>query len=248
MKKLFYLLFFFSVVVNAQESALFEEGNTAYSEGNYEQAIERYNSILEDGKTDVAVHYNLANAHYKLNHIAPSIYHYEKALQLAPNDEDVRNNIVFAQNMAIDAIEETPQSQFSGWMESGYALFSVSGWGWTAVTFVVLFAAFFLVYYFSSKPVLKRAFFIAAVFFFVLAIGSVFMGYSRQSFEESQEYAIIFSEEAEVLSEPNVRGAEVFVLHEGTKVQVVEDFQQWSKIELANGNQGWILQDTFRRL
>lgn len=248
MKKLLYLLLFFSVGIFAQESALFEEANAAYAEGDYEQAITKYNDILEDGKTGVALHYNLANAHYKLNHIASSIYHYEKALQLAPEDEDVRNNIVFAQNMAMDAIEETPQSGFSSWITSGYSLFSISGWGWMAVTCVFLFAALFLAYYFSSKPLLKRVFFISAFFFVVLAVGSVFMGYSRMNYEENQEYAIIFAEETEVLSEPNPRGSVVFTLHEGTKVEVVEDFQEWSKIELANGNQGWIEQSAFRRL
>ena len=248
MKKLLYLLLFFSTAVFAQETSLFEEANAAYAEGNYEQAIEKYNEILENGETAVAVHYNLANAHYKLNHVAPSIYHYEKALQLAPRDEDVRNNIVFAQNMAMDAIEETPQSQFSSWIRSGYTLFSISGWGWMGVIFMLLFAALFLAYYFSSKPVLKRSFFIASLFCIVLAIASVFMGYSRQNFEENQDHAIIFSEEAEVLSEPNPRGSEVFVLHEGTKVEVLEDFQGWSKIELANGNQGWIQQEAFKRL
>lgn len=248
MKKLFYLLVFFSAGVFAQESSLFEEANADYAAGNYEQAIDKYEEILENGKTAVAVHFNLANAHYKLNNIAPSIYHYEKALQMAPGDEDVRNNLVFAQNMAIDEIEETPRSQFSNWIRAGYTAFSTSGWGWIGITFMLLFVCLFLAYFFSSRPLIKRVFFIAGLFAFFLAIGSVAMGYFRQDLEQSRNFAIVFSEEAEVRNEPNRRAEEIFVLHEGAKVEVLEDFQAWSRIELANGNQGWMRAENFRRL
>lgn len=248
MKKILYLLLFFSSGLFAQSSALFEEANAAYADGNYEEAVEKYNQILENDETAVAVHYNLGNTHYKLNHIAPSIYHYEKALQMAPEDEDVQNNIIFARNMALDAIEETPETEISGWMRSGLSAFSISGWGWTGIAFMLLFVMFFLIYYFSSRTLLKRIFFIAAMVCVVFAVGSIFMGYSSKNLQESQDFAIIFSEEVEVRNEPNTRSSEAFILHEGTKVEVLEDFQEWSKIELANGNQGWMLQETFKRL
>ena len=74
------------------------------------------------------------------------------------------------------------------------------------------------------------------------------MGYSSKNLQESQDFAIIFSEEVEVRNEPNTRSSEAFILHEDTKVEVLEDYQEWSKIELANGNQGWMLQETFKRL
>lgn len=248
MKKLIYLLLFISAPLFAQESSLFEEANAAYAAGNYEEAIEKYNRILDNGETAVAVHYNLGNAHYKLNNIAPSIYHYEKALQLDPRDEDVRNNLVFAQNMAIDAIEEAPQSQFESWIRSGLLSLSGSGWAWISIFLMLLFVGFFLAYLFSRKPLLKRVFFISALGFFIIAIGTVFMGYSRQEMVESESFAIVFSEEAPVRSEPSSRSEEAFVLHEGTKVEVLENFQDWTKIELINGSQGWIEQQNIKML
>lgn len=248
MKKIFYLLLFITSPLFAQESSLFEEANAAYADGNYEEAIEKYNRILENGETAVAVHYNLGNAHYKLNNIAPSIYHYEKALQLDPQDEDVRNNLVFAQNMAIDAIEEAPQSEFESWIRSSLFSLSSSGWAWTSIFLMLLFVAFFLVYLFSKKPLLKRVFFISALVFFIVAIGTVFMGYSRQDMVDSESFAIVFAEEAPVRSEPNSRSEEAFLLHEGTKVEVLENFQDWTKIELINGSQGWIEQQNIKML
>ena len=84
-----------------------------YNEGKYAEAISLYESILATKKHSAALYFNLANAHYKLNHIAPSIYYYEKALQLNPNDSDIKNNLAFAQNMTIDAINDVPEVGFS---------------------------------------------------------------------------------------------------------------------------------------
>ena len=74
---------------------LFEQGNALYNDGNYTEAIEKYQAILKQGKHSAELYFNLGNSYYKLNNIAPSIYYYEKALQLAPDDKDILNNISF---------------------------------------------------------------------------------------------------------------------------------------------------------
>ena len=248
MKKLFfYILVLFSVNLFAQAD-LFEEANAAYAEENYNEAIEKYEQILENGETAAAVHFNLANAHYKLNHVAPSIYHYEKALQLAPADEDIENNLQFARNMALDVIEESPETGFSRWLNSVTSIFTLSGWAWAAVNCMLLFVLLFLLFYFSRKPLPKRIFFISGILFLILAVTSVGLGYTKANVEANENEAIVFAEEVSVRSEPDERGPEVFVLHEGSKVEVLEDFQGWKKIELSNGNQGWMRSENLKIL
>lgn len=118
MKKLVYILvFFLSFITSAQNISLFEQGNALYNDGNYEQAILKYENILENGEHSAELYFNLANAHYKLNHIAPSIYYYEKALQLAPNDKEIKNNAAFARNMTIDAIDSVPEVGLSNYIK-----------------------------------------------------------------------------------------------------------------------------------
>ena len=241
MKKLIYLFFFLiSFSGLPQNFELFEAANEAYAEGNYEEAIAGYEEILENGETSTALHYNLGNSYYKLNRVAPSIYHYEKALQLDPGDKDVKNNLSFARNMAIDAIEEAPQKGFLGMFESTTSAFTAEGWGWVGIFCMLLFVIFILVYYFSRKTLVKRILFITGLFFLLLAISSVLIGVMKLNVQQENEFAIVFAEETEVKSEPNVRSSEVFVLHEGAKVKVTEDYQDWYEIELPNGSQGWI--------
>ena len=107
MKTILYIfIFLLSTLTFAQNDKLFEQANTFYNNGKYTEAIDSYEKIIESGQHSAELYYNIANAHYKLNNIAPSIYYYEKALQLAPNDSEIKNNIVFARNMTIDAIDK----------------------------------------------------------------------------------------------------------------------------------------------
>ena len=233
---------------HAQAADLFQKANAAYAEGNYEAAVEAYEEILAGGQTAAGLHYNLANAHYKLNHIAPSIYHYEKALQLDPTDSDIRNNLQFAQNMTVDAIEAAPQDSFSRWWQSFLGSFSTTGWATLGIICMALFVLLFLAYHFSGIPLRKRIFLLSGMFFLFLALSSVSLGFIRAENLRNQNFAVVFAEEIGISSEPNERGEELFFLHEGTKVELLEDFQEWVKIELANGNQGWIRREAIKIL
>ncbi len=249
MKKLVlfsFLLFFIGVF--GQNDELFEKGNAAYQSGNYTEAIDNYEAIIENGEVSAEVYFNLANAHYKLNHIAPSIYYYEKALQLDPNDEDIKNNLEFARNMAIDDIEEVERAGIDQTINQLISFFKFSTWAWLGIGFSFLFVLFFLLYYFSAVPLRKRIFFGVSMFSLLLCILSVIIAYQQRAFIEDNQFAIIFSQEAEVRDEPNMRGDSSFELHEGTKAKILEDYQEWFRIELANGAQGWIKKENLRKL
>lgn len=249
MKKLIFLLtLLLSFPGTAQNSELFEAANEAYASGNYREAVEKYEQILRNGETSAALHYNLGNSYYKLNRVAPSIYHYEKALQLAPGDDDIRNNLTFAKTMAVDAIGEEEKAGFEGIFDTSTAAFSASGWGWIAIFCMLVFVVFFLVYYFSRKTVVKRILFIAGMFFLVLAITSAVIGYTKSNLQQESSYAIIFAEQVEVKSEPSPRAAEAFLLHEGAKVKITENFREWVEIELPNGSRGWVQQEDLKRI
>ena len=249
MKKLIFLLTFllgFSGI--GQNTVLFEKANEAYAAGDFQEAVDLYSEILNGGQTSAALHYNLANAHYKLNHVGPSIYHYEKALQLKPGDKDIENNLTFARNMAIDAIDEGAEEGFTRIFSSSTSAFSSSGWGWAAIICMLAFVIFFIVYYFSRGTLIKRVLFISSMFFLLLAISSVVIAFMKTKVQQENSFAIVFAEEVEVKNEPNLRGEEVFKLHEGAKVEVTEDFQDWVEIQLPEGSSGWLLKTEIKRL
>lgn len=240
--------FLCGLMATAQNDSLFEEANSAYQEGDYEVAVNKYEEILDKGETSAELYYNLGNAYYKLNKVAPSIYNYEKALQLDPTDEDILNNIEFARNMAIDDIEAVQKNGIDKWVNDLISVFGHSTWAVLAIVFSILFVVFFLWYYFSGSPLSKRILFGVAIASFVFCIVSVVFAFQQKAYIEDNQYAIVFSEEAEVRDEPNLRGDSSFELHEGTKARVLENYQEWSRIELANGAQGWMKTEDLRKL
>ena len=149
MKKLIILLLMLlSFTANAQNEALFNRATTYYNEGGYEKASENYFKIIENGEHSAAVYYNIGNCYYKLNQIAPSIYYYEKALLLKPNDKEIKNNLAYAQNMTLDAFEPLPETSLSKLYKNITGFLSFDQWSYAAVFFVFLFVLAYILFYY----------------------------------------------------------------------------------------------------
>lgn len=240
MKRLLFLLLLICAPMLGQNNALFEKANEAYNAGNYPEAVSRYSEVLKNGEESAELYFNLGNAHYKLNHIAESVYNYEKALLLDPADKSIKNNLEFAQNMVIDDIKVVPKSGLSNFITSALSIFSFNGWAWIVIFGVVIFSVLFLLYYFSIASKWKRVFFAGAITAVVISFISLIFAFYLYNVAQSKEFAIVFAEEVPVRNEPNLRGNELFLLHEGTKVQILNTFQDWVQLELANGSTGWM--------
>lgn len=237
----------FTLVAQTPEQ-LFEQGNKQYADGQFQEAIDTYRKVLDKDLESAAVYYNLANAHYKLNNVAPSIYYYEKAKQLAPADADIRNNAAFAEKMKIDAIQPLPENTFKKWFSNVLNLLTTDGWAYTTVVFIGLFVFLFLGYYFSYQAVKKRAFFVSSFVSLILAGLAIVFAYNAFAKASTDNPAIVFATESQVKSEPNLASSEAFVLHEGTKVMILETVNNWKRISLADGKSGWIPATDIRAL
>ena len=249
MRNILYILsFLFSFIVTAQNETIFEQANTLYNEGKYAEAIDKYTAILETGSHSAELYFNLGNANYKLNNIAPSIYYYEKALQLAPNDNDIKNNIAFARNMTIDAIDVVPESGFSKLIKSITNTFSFDAWAKLSIVLVFCFVLLFLVYYFAYSSLKKRLTFIGSLIALFLCCFALFFSFHKYDLDKNDRPAIVFAQESKIKSEPNLRSEESFRLHEGTKVQVLDTIGKWKKIKLSDGKTGWISSDDIKLL
>lgn len=245
---IFFIVSTLSLKAQAPVSPLFEEGNTAYNNGDFFKAVTLYEQTLLTGKHSASLYFNLGNAYYRLNKVAESIYNYEKARQLDPENEDFKVNSAFAQNMTIDAIEPLPESQLSQVQNSLYAIASASIWSKIVVLFVWLFAIFFSIYLLNKTIKLKRLFFVLSLFSLILFLSSFTIKFFANAEQENKKYAIIFSNEINIWSEPNLRAEIQFTLHEGTKVELLDSLDEWEKIRIANGSEGWIKNASLKSL
>lgn len=238
MKNIVYIILLVSQVFFAQSG--FDKGNELYKNGKYEQAIDAYNSELGAKKQSAELYFNLGNCYYKLNKVAPAIYNYEKALVLSPNDSDIQNNLKFAQKRTVDEIKVVPKVGFAKLLRDFTGMHHYNNWAWIAVAFSALFLVCFLGYYFSALTLNKRLFFFGMFVMLVAVVISVSSAAFEKSYFKNERPAIVFAEMTEVKSEPQKMGAAVVVLHEGTKVFVKETVDNWKKVQLTDGTEGWI--------
>jgi tetratricopeptide (TPR) repeat protein len=239
MKNLIYIFLLVSQVFFAQNG--FEKGNDLYQKGNYDQAVVAYENVLQlDKKHSSELYFNLANAYYKLNKVAPSIYNYEKALVLKPNDAEIQNNLKFANKRTIDEVKEVPKVGFAKVLRDFTAIYHYNTWAWISVGLAMLFLVSFVGYYFSVISVFKRIFFFGMFVFIIFILTSVAAAFFEKSHFDNEKPAIVFVETAEVRSEPQKNSIPIFVLHEGTKVYVLQTVANWKKVQLTDDTEGWI--------
>ncbi|WP_276379692.1 tetratricopeptide repeat protein [Flavobacterium sp. H4147] len=247
MKNILYLFLLISQVFFAQSS--FEKGNALYQKGQYQEAVQVYEDIIKEDKLQSPeLYFNLANSYYKLNKVAPSIYNYEKALVLKPNDPETLNNLKFAKKLTIDEIKEVPKVGFAKLIQNFTSIFDYNMWAKISIGIAFAFLLCFIGYYFSQLTITKRIYFIG-MFILLVALGlSASAGMSEKNHFDNDRPAIVFSEMSEVRSEPQKAGSAIILLHEGAKVYVMESVGKWKKIELTDGTEGWIDGNTIKEV
>ncbi|PSG90508.1 tetratricopeptide repeat protein [Aurantibacter aestuarii] len=243
-----YILVFFTTISFSQEDALFDKANTFYKTENYSEAVKTYEQLLSLKKESPELYFNLGNAHYKLNNTAQSIYNYEKALELSPNNKDILQNLAFANNMKVDAFETLPEMGYTKYMNAFSRTFSTTVWSVLAIICSVLFTSALIIYFFTERTQVKRIFFIAG--FVLLLFGLFTLGVANYRYNniDMKTFAIVFSKESKVKTEANFKSEDAFILHEGTKVTVLDTIENWKKIKLSNGKSGWILKNDIKSL
>lgn len=225
-----------------------ESANAFYKKGQYQEAIESYENIFRSKKHSAELYFNIGNCYYKLNNVAPAIYNFEKALLLSPNDLQAQNNLRFAQKRQIDDIKIVQKVGFDRLVSNVINTYHYNHWAWFSIGFATLFLLFFLAFYFFKKTLLKRLFFTFMVISFVsimICVAAAF--YAKKTFDNDQP-AIVFAEVVAVKTEPKKEAADGFLIHEGTKVNVLESVNGYKKIELSDGKKGWIVASSIKML
>ena len=225
----------------------FEQANLLYNNAQYVESLENYNDIINSGYQSAELFYNMGNCYYKINDVANAILFYERSILMNPADEDVRNNLQMVRNSLIDDIDQVPESFFISKLNSVSALYSYNTWGIFCIVLSFIFLILFIVYYFSKSPIIKRSTFLGLIFLFLFISIVLRLGFNSLEKTYIEKYAIIFAQKIEIKEQPNLRSDNILQLHQGSKVKVIDEFnEEWSKIKLANGQEGWILKNEIK--
>lgn len=225
--------------------SLFHAANVLYEEGRYEEALGVYNQVLQDGMESADLYYNMGNAAYRSNSIAYAILYYEKALKLEPTHEDAAHNLEFVSRYRVDTFEEVPQFFLGAWIRAFVHMLPERIWSILAMVFFLSLLTGIVLYLFAHRMAAKKAGFVGALtalLLFALAFSSAA---SRHREIANPDTGIILAPFVVVRSSPSESGTELFILHEGTRIEVNEEVSGWQNIRVVDGREGWILREDF---
>ena len=226
---------------SAQRVYTLSDADSAYIQGDYLTAISIYESVIEKDGTNATLYMNLGNCWFKRDEIAKAILYYERAYLIDPSDADVRFNLELARTKTVDKVNPVNQLFIVTWFKQLLSGLDVNGW---AVMTVVLFAVCILsagVMLFSRKRGIRKISFSFSVIFLLLSFLSFIFATTQMGYIKNRDTAIIMSPSVTVKSTPSNGGTDLFIIHEGRKVQILDSsMKEWVEIRLEDGNTGWV--------
>lgn len=235
-----------SEAVSANE--MWDRANTLYMNGEFAAAANVYERILGEGLFSDKLYYNLANACFRTGENTKAILYYNRALLLAPNDEDIRHNLAIAESQIKDNIEEVPEFFLKSWTRSVRNMLDESTWTIISLAMLAAVLALLVTFMLSHSTAARKGSFFGIAAAALLCIIATSFATSQRRAMLNRDTAIVMSTSASVKSSPDRSATDLFVLHEGTKVRILETLDRWSEIVIADGKKGWIESDKIERI
>ena len=235
-----------STDMSAEE--LWSSANEAYNNAEYATALERYNAILDRGLHSAALYYNLANTYFKTEQLGSAILYYNRALRIAPADEDIRHNLEYAEQMTKDSIEEIPEFILTTWVRAVRGALSSTAWSVISLILLAAALAMALFYLLAQRLTLRKMGFYTMVITALLFILTSLFAWSEREMIVNSKEAIIMSSAVSIKSSPDRAATELFVLHEGTKVSIGHEMAGWAEVRISDGRKGWVEQSRIEKI
>ncbi len=243
-------MFFFVIefsLANEVDNQMQQAGEF-YRNGEFDKAINIYETLMTDGFQGTSLYFNLANSYYRIGKLGYAVLNYERALKLNPSDEDVKHNLAFANLSTVDRIQPLPTFFLFEWWESLLASFSVNGWTYAVFILYLLLLVVTVIYFFAKtisqqKVILISGF--ATLVIFMLTISLLIVKINR---EQTVIGGVVIEQSITVKTSPDPKSTDAFVIHEGLRVNLEDQLDDWLKIRLADGKVGWVEKTTVLKI
>lgn len=239
-KTLLLFLLIITTPLFANPTTDFETANIAYQKNDYTTAITQYENILKTGTYSEGLYYNLGNAYFKTNNLGKSILYYEKALLAAPSDADVLHNLAIAKAKTQDDLDRIGQFFLAEWWQGIHKSLGAGIWGILTILSLWAGIAGFILWLLGTSRKHKKQGFIGGIALLLLSTLLYFLGNSQANFEQNSRTAIVLEKNIELKNGPDTQSTAVIDIHEGLKVELLDQIGDWYKVKLTNGDEGWL--------
>ena len=240
------ILLFAALVYGQEPETLFKQGVEQYRQGNWEGAAKSWETVRGQGEVSGALYYNLGNAYHRMGQIGRSILFFERAKRLTPRDRDVQSNLDLAKMATVDRIEPPVRLVIWDWVDDVRDFFSLNELARNVLAVGMMLIVLYVVWRFGPlrfRPTAQKVFTACAVLY-ILGVSWYFW----RSHLDSRPEAVVIETKVDVYSAPDSAATQVFTLHEGTKVSMLDHLTGWTRVRLPDGRQGWMPTETMEQI
>lgn len=230
---LVFLLAFFPLFLKAGDvKSTFDSGNSAYSVGDYDKAIEIYKDLIVREGSGAGLLYNLANSYAQKDQVGLAILNYERALKLSPTDPDIGGNLAKVRK------EKGLFLQDSGKIARFLSLLSVDGWaivGLACLLFIVVLLFVKLRYKSSKRTFILSS--LGAVLLLMLSVFGTVHGY------QSYNPLVVIAKDTTLQVSPFEGAKPTGAIAEGRLLFPVKQHGEYTYVTDRSGRKGWVKSD-----
>lgn len=238
---IFFILSILGLEVNAQKPEdLLSKANELYNTSAYDSAVVMYKKVIDKGYSSSTLYYNLGNTYYKLRDYPMAIFYYEKSLKLDPDNEDTKHNLEIANAFISDKIETVPDLFIKAWWNNLSNIFTANTWAVISLIVLAILLSCIFLYLIARTRILKKSMFFSCIFLILITISIFSITTKKYNYIKSNNNGIIIAPTITVKSSPSTSSVDLFVLHEGSKIKILDNTGDWEKIKIANGSIGWL--------
>lgn len=237
------ILFLTTILINSFADDIKDSLRNAeelYRQSKFEDAVAIYESIIKSGYQSDDIHFNLGNSYYKSGNFVKAIVEYERVLLLSPDYKDAKYNLDIARAHQVDKIEIIPEFTPFIWIKNIYS--TADSGTWTIISIILFISALICIYFFlfTKSVTTKKYTFVFTIILILFSAVSFNFSYSQYKLINDRHTAIVISPSVTVKSSPDESGTDLFLIHEGLKINIEEKLDKWCKIKLSNGDEGWL--------
>ncbi len=239
------LAIFVAVVgsVHAQEPSpreLMAEANARYERGEYAEAAQQYEALAGRGYQDPAIYFNLGNAYMEGGDLGRAVLNYLRAEELSPRDPDIVANLALARSRTVDLVQAEGDSLAASVSDFGRRWATTEEFGLAALVLWAVFGVTACVLILAPKARVRALLRGVAVAALVLMLGCLTLTLSMLYSNPYENSGVVTVGTVEVLDGPGEQFPEVFVLHSGAQVRLIDSRRGWVGISLPGGElRGW---------
>lgn len=227
------------------------EADSAYVNDDFLKAAELYQAAIDSLGPSADRYYNLGNAYYRAGLNGMAIVSYERALRIDPSNSDVRDNLEFVNSRITDRTA-AKESLFGGAATKVASAAHPNVWACIGLVCFILALGGVMLYFIMDGVMVRKIGFFGGGIMLICCVIANMLAWRATRVATATDSAVVVSPSV-ILSttprQPKDRTEEAMLLHEGTKLQILDSIpgtgkdRMWYDVKIDNTHRAWISSD-----